>query len=118
MLCQITLSLSKIRAMNHISSENCKKLIDNQEATIIDIREDWEVAICSIDGLKIPMHQIPEKAQSLDKSKHYIIMCKTGKRAEPVANLLECECGFKHISILEGGITSWYENFDPSFEMY
>ena len=78
----------------------------------------WEVEICSIGGTKIQMHKIPEVAESMDKSKYYIIMCKTGRRAESVANLLECAHGFQHVAILEGGITAWFETFEPTYEMY
>jgi len=104
--------------MNHITSEACKQLIQNNEAELIDIREPWEIEICSIGGTKIQMHKIPEVAESMDKSKHYIIVCKTGRRAESVANLLECAHGFQHVAILEGGITAWFETFEPTYEMY
>lgn len=114
---QISLSLPK-KSMNRITSEACKQLIQNNEAELIDIREPWEVEICSIGGTQIPMHKIPEVAESMDKSKHYIIVCKTGRRAESVANLLECAHGFKHVAILEGGITNWFETFEPNYEMY
>lgn len=104
--------------MNFISSEACQQLIQANEVELIDVREPWEVEICAIGGTKIPMHQVPEIAESMDKSKKYVIVCKTGRRAESVANLLECGHGFEHILILEGGITSWYETFEPNFEMY
>lgn len=104
--------------MNRITSEDCKQLIQNKEAELIDIREPWEVEICAIGGIQIPMHRIPELAETLDKSKYYIILCKTGRRAEPVANLLECAHGFQHVAILEGGITKWFETFEPNYEMY
>jgi rhodanese-related sulfurtransferase len=104
--------------MNRITSEACKQLIQNNGAELIDIREPWEVEICSIGGTTIPMHKIPEVAESMDKSKQYIILCKTGRRAESVANLLECAHGFQHVAILEGGITNWFETFEPTYEMY
>ncbi len=104
--------------MNRITSEDCKQLIQTNEAQLIDIREPWEVEICSIGGTKIPMHRIPEVAESMDKSVYYIIVCKTGKRAESVANLLECAHGFQRVAILEGGITNWFETFEPNYEMY
>ena len=104
--------------MNRITSEACKQLIQNNGAELIDIREPWEVEICSIGGTPIPMHKIPEVAESMDKSKYYIILCKTGRRAESVANLLECAHGFQKIAILEGVITKWFETFEPTYEMY
>ena len=40
--------------MNRITSEACKQLIQNNGAELIDIREPWEVEICSIGGTPIP----------------------------------------------------------------
>ncbi len=104
--------------MNRVTPSNCKKLIDTRQAILIDIREPWEVDICSIGGEIIPMHKIPEIACELDKNASYIIMCKTGRRAESVANLLECDFQFSNISILDGGITAWYSEFEPNNELY
>jgi rhodanese-related sulfurtransferase len=104
--------------MNRITPEACKQLIQNNEAELIDIREPWEVEICAIGGIKTPMHLIPSVADTMDKSKKYIILCKTGRRAESVANLLECAHEFQDVSILEGGITAWYEIFEPTYELY
>jgi rhodanese-related sulfurtransferase len=104
--------------MNRITPGDCKKMMDSNQAVLIDIREPWEVDICSIGGETIPMHKIPELAQNMDKAANYIIMCKTGKRAESVANLLECDYQFQHVAILDGGITAWYCEFDPSKELY
>lgn len=104
--------------MNRISPTDCKQLIDSKKAQLIDIREPWEVDICSIGGEIIPMHQIPDAACNLDKNANYIIMCKTGRRAESVANLLECDFQFHNISILDGGITAWYGAFEPTKEIY
>jgi rhodanese-related sulfurtransferase len=61
---------------------------------------------------------IPSITDTIDKSKKYIILCKTGRRAESVANLLECAHEFQDVSILEGGITAWYEIFEPTYELY
>ena len=45
-------------------------------------------------------------------------MCRTGKRAEAVANYMECELGFSDLLILEGGIIGWIEAIDPHLEAY
>ena len=41
-------------------------------------------------------------------------MCKTGQRATALANLLECEKGYKNIRVMDGGITGWQQKNDPS----
>ncbi len=104
--------------MQKISVQDCKQMLDRGSVEIIDVREPWEVAICEMGGKHIPMHEITEKASLLQPENAYVIVCKTGRRAEAVANLLETEFGFEQVFILDGGISDWYAQEHPNFEMY
>jgi len=104
--------------MKWISPEECQSLLETKTTELIDVRENWEYEICHIASKHIPMHTVPELMASMDRENPYLIVCKTGRRAEAVANLLESEYGFKNIAVLEGGITAWYALTDPSFEIY
>ena len=46
---------------------------------------------------------------SLDKSSLIILYCRTQNRSTKTANYLK-ENGYKEISVIEGGITSWVKN--------
>lgn len=46
---------------------------------------------------------------SLDKSSSIILYCRTQNRSIKTANFLK-ENGYKEITVLEGGITSWVKN--------
>ena len=46
---------------------------------------------------------------SLDKSASIVLYCRTQNRSTKTANYLK-ENGYKEITVLEGGITSWLEN--------
>lgn len=96
----------------------CKALLEKGEIELVDIREPWEVSICSLGGKHIVMHEIPLRFVELDPSKSYAVLCKTGRRAEPVVNLLQTEFGFSSVHLIEGGITEWFAQFDPTYEMY
>lgn len=102
--------------MKWVSPEQCQSL--KGTATLIDVREPWEVAACSMEAMTIPMHAIPAEAPKLDKDQAYVIVCKTGRRAEAVANFLESEYGFTNVSVMEGGVTAWYALVQPTFELY
>ena len=47
-----------------------------------------------------------------------VFICKSGKRAEATANLIEKELNINNIYILEGGIISWIETIDQTLEIY
>jgi rhodanese-related sulfurtransferase len=104
--------------MKWISPEECKGLIAAGTVEIMDVREPWEYEICNVGSPNIPMGMITTVVAEFDKTKPFLIICKTGRRAEAVANLLERDHGFTDISVMEGGITAWYEVYDPSFELY
>ncbi|MDO7610943.1 MAG: rhodanese-like domain-containing protein, partial [Crocinitomicaceae bacterium] len=65
----------------------------------------------------IPMSEIIEKHKELDAKNQIVILCRSGKRAEAVANLLECETQFKEVWIVEGGIKAWKERVDPTLNI-
>ncbi len=104
--------------MKKISVQECQELIDAKTHTVIDVRETWETDICCINGEKIPMAFVADISTKFNKSAAFILVCKTGKRAEAVANLLITDYGFQSISILEGGLTAWFAEKEPNFEMY
>ena len=104
--------------MKVLSVEDCKGKLNVIDVNIIDIRENWEHAIYAIGIKHIPMAQLVEKIKELDNSKETILVCKSGKRAEALANLMETEHGFSKIAIMDGGITAWAHKFDPTNELY
>lgn len=95
-----------------------KNLLENQSWIVLDVRESYELDICSIVSKHIPMAEISKRYTELDKTKNIVVMCKTGKRAEAVANLMECDFNFNHLYVLEGGILNWIAEIDNQLEIY
>lgn len=104
--------------MNSITAKELKQGLENKTVFLLDIREPYECKIASIGGLQIPMADIPSKVNEIDRSKKVVVMCRTGKRAEAVANLLLCDYQFTDIAVLTGGIESWILEIDQNLEMY
>jgi rhodanese-related sulfurtransferase len=44
-------------------------------------------------------------------------MCRSGKRAEAVANILSTDFNRSNVVILEGGILAWKENVEPTLNI-
>ena len=91
---------------------------ESKDYLILDVREEYEHQICSIPCLSIPMADIAVKQNEIPKDKKIVVMCRSGKRAEAVANLMECELGFDELLVLEGGILNWIEQIAPNLESY
>lgn len=95
-----------------MTSEELIQLLDaNEDLNIIDVREIDEVAYGMIPGaINIPLGEIPNRMNELDKSKEYILVCKGGVRSEKAGEYLESQ-GFQVIN-LEGGMA----NYDGELE--
>jgi rhodanese-related sulfurtransferase len=102
--------------MKLISPEELKSI--QLEVQLLDVREPYEYAICSIGGKHIPMAEVTARISELNANRPICVLCKTGKRAAAVANLLETEFGFKHVMVVDGGITAYAEKVDSSIEKY
>jgi len=96
----------------------CSEIIAKDSRTqCIDVREPYEYELGNIGFVNIPMGETPMISEQFDKEKQTIILCRIGKRAEAVANLLLTEYNFTSIIIVEGGITAWKESIDETIQL-
>ena len=89
---------------------------------VVDVREPWELERASIRHERfcctaIPMATIPLRQSELQRDKKLLIMCRTGGRSTQVANFL-VQNGFQQVYNLQGGITAWSREVDPSVPTY
>ena len=94
-----------------------KKMLDNNEVILLDVREPYEVEICNVKGsLFIPMNEIPKNVDQLDKEKRYAVMCHSGVRSLHVANYLN-SLGYSALNV-SGGIEMWAIDVDKDMNRY
>ena len=105
--------------MEYITPAVLKKQLDSNAAIVLlDIREQYERDICHIGGIHMPMAEVSSRANELDVNAKIAVLCRSGKRAEAVANFLATEAGFDDVCIVEGGILAWIVEVDASLEAY
>ena len=94
-----------------------KELLENNEVVLLDVREPYEIDICKVKGsLFIPMNEIPQKVEQLDKDKNYAVLCHSGVRSLHVTNFLNSQ-GFRALNVI-GGIDSWATHVDKNLKRY
>ncbi len=102
-------------------------------AVLLDVREDWELAVASIPGsvsgaesagpgsgpqvVHVPMGQVAQRIAELDPLRETVVMCRSGRRSMEVARFLQ-RSGFQSVSNLTGGILAWSRELDPSIPEY
>ncbi len=82
------------------------------EWEIIDVREPYELNYGMIEGAKnVPMSDVQNLVNSLDRSKKYAIVCAHGNRSEAAALYLS-DNGF-HAATVVGGMANWINRSLP-----
>lgn len=101
-----------------ISVQELKKLMDEKkEIFILDVRNPDEHAICHLSDNLIPMSELPNRINELNKDQHIIVHCHGGGRSRRATELL-MQQGFKHVYNLRGGITAWANEIDLKMPKY
>jgi len=102
-----------------ITVEELKRKIDNDEKfTLIDCREPFETRISSIGGELIPINDLPNRIDELNKEEEIIVYCRTGHRSHYAVQYLRDNAGFTKVKNLLGGINLWADKIDNSLQKY
>ncbi|GAB3260588.1 rhodanese-like domain-containing protein [Chitinimonas naiadis] len=89
-----------------------------KQPLLLDVREDWEYALCHIAGSEHrPMQTIPASHGELDAERPTVVICHHGMRSYQVAAFLE-RAGFDDVYNLAGGVAAWAESVDPAMAKY
>jgi len=105
--------------MQRIDVTELKLRLDaGRSCNLLDVREPWEYEICQIPGsVNVPMSQILNRLEELDKNAVTVVICHHGARSYQVAAYLENN-GFRDITNLDGGICAWAEQIDNTMPKY
>ncbi len=105
--------------MKSITAKEAYTLTQNDNAIIIDVREEDEFKDTRIDGvLFCPLSNFVEAIQNIDfapyQNKKIIFQCLKGGRSAQALNYVQENILKDHdLYNLEGGILSWLENDLP-----
>ncbi|MFB5197636.1 rhodanese-like domain-containing protein [Neobacillus sp. KR4-4] len=93
--------------MKQMTAKEVETLLNKgKKLNIIDVREVDEVVAGKIPGaVNIPLGLVEFRMHELDKSKEYIMVCRSGGRSGRAAQFLE-SYGFKVIN-MDGGMLTW-----------
>ena len=104
--------------MKSITVQELQTLMNNNEQiTLVDVREKGERAMASIEGsIHVPMMAIPHQLKQFNKEKPVYLFCHSGVRSAQACLYLEKE-GFDSVNII-GGIHAWSTEIDSSVQIY
>jgi molybdopterin/thiamine biosynthesis adenylyltransferase/rhodanese-related sulfurtransferase len=101
-----------------ISVEELKQRLDAKEDfVLLDVREPHEYQICNLNGVLIPLNDLPRRVHELDPSKEMVVHCRSGVRSAKAVGFLQ-HAGFTNTKNLAGGILAWADRIDPKVPKY
>lgn len=85
-----------------------KWINEGEEFQLIDVREPYEYEIDNMGGDLIPLGEILQQADRIDRNKKVVVHCKMGGRSAQAIEQLERQFGFTNLYNLKGGIEAWH----------
>ncbi|WP_017471654.1 rhodanese-like domain-containing protein [Amphibacillus jilinensis] len=93
-----------MKVINGVELE--KLILSNPPLNVIDVREPFELEDGTIPGaVNIPLGQLPQQINALNKEQHYYVVCRSGARSGNAVTFLN-ECGYDATNV-EGGMMMW-----------
>lgn len=92
-----------------ISPQKFSRLMKKEGTVVIDVRTPEEYQSGHIPGavlIDIKKPDFTERVSSLDRSKKYLLYCRSAKRSKAALDSMQA-LGFPKVFHLEGGIQNW-----------
>lgn len=105
---QINSKESPVAIAKNVNVQEFKKLIENAEGTIVDVRTPGEFNQGNIEksqNINISGN-FSEEIQKLDKNKPVYLYCRSGGRSSRAMQMMQ-QMGFKELYNLSGGYMAW-----------
>ncbi|KXT98560.1 Rhodanese-like domain protein [Streptococcus oralis] len=94
--------------MKEITFNDFYQLYQNEQLSLVDVREVEEFETLHLEGVQnIPLSQLADTYEQLDKDQLYYVICKSGMRSARACQFL-AEQGYDVINV-QGGMTA-FEN--------
>ncbi|WP_077622970.1 rhodanese-like domain-containing protein [Sediminibacillus massiliensis] len=93
------------------TSDLARKMNAGEKVSIIDVREDEEVAQGIIPGARhIKLGELPDRLDEIDKSEHHFIVCRSGGRSGNACAYLITQ-GYD-VTNMAGGMLDWKDELE------
>lgn len=109
---------NRVLPVKSIRPEEALLLLDEKKTRLLDVREDWEVALCRIErSERLDSRLLEEILEGWDKDTPIVLYCHFGVRSLDAASFL-AERGFRNVHTVKGGIDAWAVDVDPKIGRY
>lgn len=97
--------------MEDINVEDLKARLDkNEKFVFLDVREEWEYEDENLGAMNIPLGDLPNRLDEIEKYKNQeiVVHCRSGARSGNAKKFLESK-GFTKVRNVLGGLLAYNE---------
>ncbi|SFL53376.1 rhodanese-like domain-containing protein [Salibacterium qingdaonense] len=108
----------ELDGIEQLEKEEVKSISGKNEKNpiVIDVREPSEYVEGHIPGVPLlPMNQVPEVVDQLDKDREYLLVCRSGGRSQHTALYFK-DNGIENVKNFAGGMLAWDEEMNTGME--
>jgi molybdopterin/thiamine biosynthesis adenylyltransferase/rhodanese-related sulfurtransferase len=102
-------ALTKTVFIPTISVKDFKKVMNENNYELVDVRTTEERKEFNIGGKHIPLNEIEKEISFFNNEKSLVLYCASGSRSKEAVSLLKNKFPDKNIFSLEGGVKAWKE---------
>lgn len=85
---------------------------------LLDVRDEDEIELAALPHTaNIPAYEISERTSEIDRTRDVVVFCHSGGRSARVVTLLRLQ-GFDNVYNMNGGISRWSAEIDPTVPTY
>jgi len=96
--------------MNTVTPQELESKIENNDNfQLIDLREDYEFEDFNIGGINIPLDNVLNSLDQINKDKDVVFICNSGKRSAAIIHALKRKENMDNLFSLKGGVTAYLE---------
>ncbi|SFQ41880.1 rhodanese-like domain-containing protein [Salibacterium halotolerans] len=93
-------------SISKITPKELEQQMHHESVQVIDVRSRDEVRQGKIPAAEnIPLDELPERMEELDRYEEYVMVCRSGNRSAKAAKHLH-QNGF-HVKNMTGGMMKW-----------
>ncbi|SKA76841.1 Glyoxylase, beta-lactamase superfamily II [Paucidesulfovibrio gracilis DSM 16080] len=107
------LSGRDLERLNQVSAGELAAMLDDQTATILDVRTPSELSGGGIPGAQsVPLTHVLDNGLDMSRDRDIVVYCGSGYRSNIAASSLKKQ-GFEKVRSLAGGIIAWTQGNHP-----
>ncbi len=84
---------------------------------MLDVREESEYETVNLGGTLLPLAQLPDRLDELDRDATILVHCRAGLRGGKAVRVLR-DAGFGDAWNVNGALVAWADRIDPDTVRY